>query len=342
MQGKTGLRGVYGLAWSGCSVDGFTLDAADLLVPGAVLTLGGRPLRFDGPAETLLLDEPAESRRLRARAARWLGREADAQTDIDADPVRRGCLDLTDGLRRYSVAVLPDAQLLVFSDGLPPSGAELTVLRGEPLPAVGTDSLPAVICFTPGTMIDTPAGPIAVENLRAGDLVGTRDDGPQTLVWTGRRALTGAELYLLPALRPIRIRRDAAGRDRPAADLLVSPAHRLLVTGPVVEDLFACAEVLVRARDLVDGVLIRPDHALRSVSYVHLMFARHQIVTANGLACESLHAADAPGLLPDQRAEVARFFPDPDRHGPPARRCLSLGEAALLSHGLARQGVPWH
>ena len=341
MQGTTGLRGVYGFAWSGCMVDGFVLDAADLLVPGAALTLGGRPMRFDGPADTLLLDESAENRRLRARAARWMGRDPDMQPDADADPLRRGSLELTDGLRRYSVAVLPDAQLLVFSDGLPPAGAELTVLRGEPVPA-NAEAHPAVICFTPGTMIDTPAGRIAVERLRPGDLVSTRDDGPQTLIWTGRRALTGAELYLLPALRPIRIRRDVAGRNRPEADLLVSPAHRLLVTGAVVEDLFACAEVLVRARDLIDGVLIRPDHTLRSVSYVHLMFARHQIVTANGMACESLHAADAPGLLPDQRPEVARFFPAPDRHGPPARRCLSLGEAALLSHGLSRQGVPWH
>lgn len=342
MQGTAGLRGVYGLAWSGCMVDGFALDAPDLLVPGAVLTLGGRPLRFDGPAETLLLDEPAETRRLRAHAARWMGRRADAAADADADPVRRGCLDLTDGLRRYPVAVLPDAQLLVFSDGLPPSGAELTVLRGEPSAGPSAETLPGIICFTPGTLIDTPAGPIAVERLRPGDLVETRDDGPQTLIWTGHRALTGAELYLLPALRPIRVRHGAAGPDVPARDLLVSPAHRLLVSGPVVEDLFACAEVLVRARDLVDGASVRPDHALRAVSYVHLMFARHQIVTANGLACESLHAADAPGLLPDQRAEVARFFPDPDRHGPPARRCLSLGEAALLSHGLARQGIPWH
>ncbi|WP_334195331.1 Hint domain-containing protein, partial [Pararhodobacter sp.] len=45
------------------------------------------------------------------------------------------------------------------------------------------------ICFTPGTLIDTLRGRVAVEALVAGDKVLTRDHGYQELTWTGRRDL---------------------------------------------------------------------------------------------------------------------------------------------------------
>ena len=48
-----------------------------------------------------------------------------------------------------------------------------------------------IICFTAGTRILTPHGPRPVEDLRPGDLVITRDNGPQPLRWTGRREVVG-------------------------------------------------------------------------------------------------------------------------------------------------------
>ena len=44
-------------------------------------------------------------------------------------------------------------------------------------------------CFTAGTLIDTPSGPRAVEELRPGDLVTTRDHGPAPLLWAGASRL---------------------------------------------------------------------------------------------------------------------------------------------------------
>ncbi|WP_305884600.1 Hint domain-containing protein, partial [Limimaricola litoreus] len=44
-----------------------------------------------------------------------------------------------------------------------------------------------VICFTAGTRIATPFGPRRAEDLAVGDLVLTRDHGPQPLRWTGSR-----------------------------------------------------------------------------------------------------------------------------------------------------------
>lgn len=46
-----------------------------------------------------------------------------------------------------------------------------------------------VTCFAAGTMITTPDGPGAVETLRPGDLVVTRDRGPQPLRWIGRQSV---------------------------------------------------------------------------------------------------------------------------------------------------------
>ena len=86
-----------------------------------------------------------------------------------------------------------------------------------------------VTCFARGTRIETPRGAVAVEDLRPGDLVLTRDRGAQPLRWVGSSRVDGGTLASTPRLRPIRIRAGALGRHAPAQDLLVSPQHRILV-----------------------------------------------------------------------------------------------------------------
>lgn len=51
-----------------------------------------------------------------------------------------------------------------------------------------------VPCFAAGTMIRTPAGDVAIETLRVGELVMTLDGGPQPVRWIGSRKLTVADL----------------------------------------------------------------------------------------------------------------------------------------------------
>jgi hypothetical protein len=194
-----------------------------------------------------------------------------------------------------------------------------------------------VICFLPGTMIATPEGPRPVETLQPGDRVETRDNGPRPLVWRGETHLSGAELYLYPSLRPLRVQAGTLGDGRPEADLLVSPGHRLLLSAPGA--LSGDREVLVAAEDLEDGRTIRRDFTVSSVRYVHLMFDAHEIITANGLPCESFHPgmADARVLSWHARSlekAAPGLVADPARFGPPARRCLDRGEAAILRHAM--------
>jgi hypothetical protein len=165
-------------------------------------------------------------------------------------------------------------------------------------------------CFTPGAMIDTRRGPVAVEELREGDRVLTRDNGFRTIRWIGSRTLDAATLAVAPQLCPVCIRRDAFGPGIPARDLLVSPQHRMLLTGAGVELHAGETEVLVAARHLGPRTL-RPLPALAEVTYLHLLFDGHEIVRADGAWTESFqpgrHVADA--MEAAVREELLTIFP---------------------------------
>nr|AIA91314.1 CAZy families GT4 protein [uncultured Gluconobacter sp.] len=95
-----------------------------------------------------------------------------------------------------------------------------------------------------------------IEDLRVGDLVLTKDDGPQPLRWISSRHVSAEMLAAHPNMRPIRIRAGALGEGLPLRDLIVSPQHRMLVRSKVAERMFGEEEVLVAAKHLLelDGV----------------------------------------------------------------------------------------
>ena len=159
--------------------------------------------------------------------------------------------------------------------------------------------------------------------------------------WIGRRRMTGARLYVMPYLRPIRIRAGAFGVERPDQELLVSPDHRLLLRGDAARALFNTSEVLVAARDLVNGHSVNVDMGLREVSYIHILLPDHHVIRANGVETESFHPASAhfDALEDSDRRRLAAVRPDvmddPAEYGDYARRVLSRPEAAILAHELA-------
>ena len=168
-----------------------------------------------------------------------------------------------------------------------------------------------VTCFARGTRIETPRGPVAVEDLRPGDLVLTRDRGAQPLRWVGSSRVDGGTLASTPRLRPIRIRAGALGQHAPAQDLLVSPQHRILVRSKIAQRMFGAAEVLVAAKQLVllDGIDVAED--LAEVEYFHLLFDRHEVVISNGAETESLYTGPQAlrSVGPAARQEILDLFP---------------------------------
>ena len=168
-----------------------------------------------------------------------------------------------------------------------------------------------IICFTPGTLIDTLRGRVAVETLVAGDKVLTRDHGFQPLAWTGRRDLSADEIARCPSAAPIRIAAGALGKGLPERDLLVSPRHRMLIAGARAELMFGEREVLVAAADLL-GLPGVSQELAGPVSYIHVMCDAHQIIRAEGAWSESFQPAEAVlnALDAATRAELLGLFPE--------------------------------
>ena len=198
---------------------------------------------------------------------------------------------------------------------------------------VGMVKMTTTPCFVAGTMIDTQAGPVAVEELEPGDLVMTRDHGLQPLRWVGR-SLRRAEA----ADAPIRF---AAGALGPHQELELSPCHRVLVQDEWAELLFGEEEVLVKARDLVNGSSIRPRTDGTPVTYVHLLFSGHEIICGNGLESESYHpgAETLDSFDAQTRSEVLELMDgDLSGYGASARLSLRSFEARTLLSVSVLQG----
>ncbi|MEX5728207.1 hypothetical protein Ga0609869_001560 [Rhodovulum iodosum] len=349
---KAGFRGTFVVSWAQTEVDGVAAAPVEALRVGASWAWSGQATRVDGPADILPLGNASGTEELRQRAARSVRRlvgmaidPGPEETAALSGPLRDRAFVVTDGMSSYTGTQIPTGAgrppLLMFLGEMPPAGVELWVVReiaeAPPVHQIG-DVPPGVICFAAGTRIDTPEGPVPVETLAPGDRIQTKDDGVQEILWVGQRRMSGARLYAMPQLRPIRIRSGALGAERPEGDLIVSPQHRVLVRGRAAEVLFQTPEVLVAAGDLLNDRTILVDHTLSEVTYVHLMLERHQIVWANGVETESFHPANTsldtvPG---DQRDALIEVFPmlahDPYCYGDFARRNLDASEAAILQY----------
>lgn len=169
-----------------------------------------------------------------------------------------------------------------------------------------------VFCFVAGTLIETPEGWRPVEDLAPGDLVMTRDNGPQPIRWVGSVRLSGPSLARHARLRPIRIRAGALGPDTPRQDLLVSPQHRVLVRSNIAMRMFGALEVLIAARQLLQLDWIDVATDLDEVHYVHILFDRHEVVNSNGAPTESLYAGTQAlrSVGPAAREEIFALFPE--------------------------------
>jgi hypothetical protein len=226
--------------------------------------------------------------------------------------------------------------------GWPPQGVELTVVSASEGPgSLGQEPTPqddlVVPCFTPGTLIDTPDGPCPVEALCVGSPVTTLDSGARPVRWIGRVTLSAGQLAADPSLRPVRVCAGAMGPGQPARDMLLSPQHRLLVSGWRAELLVGEPSVLAPVKHLVNDTTITIAHDVAEVTYIHFMFDRHEVVHADGLAAESFLPGPVtlPALDGAARDELFKLFPELEDEAAdwphPARPCVKAWEAALLA-----------
>ncbi len=165
-------------------------------------------------------------------------------------------------------------------------GLQIRRADGQPVTAdqLGFENT-GVICFAKGTLIATPGGDTPVEDLRLGDLVLTVDHGAQPLVWTGATAQDWSRAPH-PA-KPVLIKAGSLGQGIPTRDLMISPQHRVLLSGP--NDPFG---VFVPAKSLVGLPGVLQMSGCRSVVYHHIMLEQHQVLISNGTPTESFYPGE--------------------------------------------------
>ena len=165
-----------------------------------------------------------------------------------------------------------------------------------------------IACFTSGTPIATANGSRDVETLRAGDEVRVFGNRTAILRAVLKTRVSLAQLLAEPKLAPVRVAAGCLGAKR---DLAFSPQHRLVVRGRHVRALFDEPKVLVPAKALVNGRGITQPMPDGDVTFVHLIFDRHELVRSAGLWSESFLPTERnlSLLSADAREELHTLFP---------------------------------
>lgn len=194
----------------------------------------------------------------------------------------------------------PDGKSILFS--------VFPTRAGDPSGLFVTDEVP---CYASGTRIETPHGPVAVEDLSIGDLVWTASGEQRAIHWIGHRKIDCARHPRPEAVWPVRVQAHAFGPDLPARDLWLSPDHAVRVT--------VLDEVLIPIKHLVNGATVA-QMPRDSVTYWHVELDSHDILLAEGLPAESFldtgvracfangaeHSVLHPDFTPLTRADFCR------------------------------------
>ena len=146
-----------------------------------------------------------------------------------------------------------------------------------------TDTMPR--CgLAAGTSVLTLSGSMPVEFVAPGDRMITRN---------GARTVTGVEISVVRNARVVRISEGVLGKDRPEADMIVSPDQAILIRDWRAKAIAGLNQAVMPAEKLADGEYIKIE-VLDEVRLVTLQFADAQVIYAAGLelGCE-VAAVDA-------------------------------------------------
>lgn len=168
-------------------------------------------------------------------------------------------------------------------------------------------------CFAAGTMIAAEHGEVAVEDLKAGDLVRTADGRLTPVTWLGTQEIDTRLMH--PAkVNPICITAGALGGGLPLRDLHVSADHAIEIDGTLYN-----AGVLVNGETIYQKARMPKE----GFTYYHVETGAHELLLAEGVAAESFidyagrdsfdNAPDGDGrVIPEMalpRVSTARLVP---------------------------------
>lgn len=231
--------------------------------------------------------------------------------------------------------LISNPQILIDLGGVPVGPTTTTYTIADESAGPGDDDdgnldFDAFPCFAPDTAVTTPQGDRAVSTLAPGDLICTGDERTVPVRWIGDRRVAFAPGHT--AQHPVLLQAGALGPGLPHRDTVVSPDHRILVSGPACDLLFHVSEVLVPAKALTALSGVRRMGGKREMAYVSILTERHEVIFAHGLAAETLY----PGpealrrLTAFEQAAIHGICPGAGPGFPAARRLLTVSEAEAL------------
>jgi len=132
--------------------------------------------------------------------------------------------------------------------------------------------------------VETPDGPVLIQDLKTGDSVLAEGRGPVRAVWVGK-----TRLPTLGRFAPITLRRPYMGL---WDDLHTSQDQRVCLTGSEVEYMFGEERVTTAARHLqARNCAVLTKSAPPVVTYYQVLLESHEIITVNGGLVESFDAS---------------------------------------------------
>lgn len=185
-----------------------------------------------------------------------------------------------------------------------------TFVAAEPVSGAGFAREPAFngTGLVSTTLVESDQGWVMAGTLQKGNLVQTFDGGLRAITWLERRPL--------PRLLSSALIHVPGGALNSCSDLWLLPDQAVLITDPLVSEVFDCAGALVLARDLQGYQGIAHRAFAGQAELIRLGFAQEELIYANS------------GALIHAPATIARrggFFPRLNSHQ--AHAMLALIEA---------------
>jgi hypothetical protein len=183
------------------------------------------------------------------------------------------------------------------------------------------------MCLGHGTLVLTAQGYLRVEDLRVGQMIWTKDHGMQPLL----AVVTSQpeEVVVLPKL--------ALGN---RCDLTLSRQHRIYLQGACVQLFAGLEEAFAVASHLVGLAGLRIEKSVGPSLY-NLLFAKHEVILADGLFVESLYVSPITRLAMGKAgrqatvAQAAMVLAHPELSRATARAVL----ASMVKSGLQNRDM---
>lgn len=199
---------------------------------------------------------------------------------------------------------------------------EIAWLRRNHDIGTATQSIPAAplfedcfSAFAHGTPLQTPDGPIAIEDILPGDEVMTVEYGPQPVLWRG--SMTCAPHPQDRCRNLTRIMTDGFGIGRPVRDLLLGPAARLLQRPRSLPTGGPMSQALAPVSALQDGATVIAVTPPSAVQLYHIALPVHATLRVGGLEMESYHPGISlrSALTHRNLTQFLMLFPHVDQPG---------------------------